>query len=180
MRPLLLTFVLWSLLDLIADYQCTCSPGFGGKNCSVALTGCQDVVCLNGGTCTPWLVGETDHRANCSCVSGFDGLRCQSRTTFSLNGNSYIKVPSHRYNTSIASRDTVRRHSVSRFISRYVSFCRREGYELHMKFRTTLGNGLVAIGQGNTHFSLQLRNVSDVFIFVRDDELFHHFFCRAS
>ena len=43
-----------------------------------------------------WLVGETDHRANCSCVSGFDGLRCQSRTTFSLKGNSYIKVPSHR------------------------------------------------------------------------------------
>ena len=27
-----------------------------------------------------------------------------------------------------------------------------------MKFRTTLGNGLVAIGQGNTHFSLQLRD----------------------
>ena len=27
-----------------------------------------------------------------------------------------------------------------------------------MKFRTTIGNGLVAIGQGNTHFSLQLRN----------------------
>lgn len=27
-----------------------------------------------------------------------------------------------------------------------------------MKFRTTLGDGLVAIGQGNTHFSLQLHN----------------------
>ncbi len=27
-----------------------------------------------------------------------------------------------------------------------------------MRFRTTLGNGLVAIGQGNTHFSLQLRD----------------------
>ena len=27
-----------------------------------------------------------------------------------------------------------------------------------MKFRTTLGNGLVAIGQGNTHFSLQLKD----------------------
>ena len=27
-----------------------------------------------------------------------------------------------------------------------------------MKFRTTIGNGLVAIGQGNTHFSLQLKN----------------------
>ena len=34
---------------------------------------------------------------------------------------------------------------------------RQEGYELHMCFRTTLGDGLVAIGQGNTHFSLQLR-----------------------
>lgn len=116
--------------DLIADYQCICDSEFGGKNCSVPLTGCQDVVCLSGGTCTPWLIGEDDHRANCSCTSGFDGERCQSRTTFSLNGKSYIKVPSDRL----------------------------DGYELHMKFRTTLANGLVAIGQGNTHFSLQLRN----------------------
>jgi len=82
--------------DLVADYECSCEPGFGGKNCSVALTGCQEVVCLNGGTCTPWLVGEDDHRANCSCTNGFDGLRCQSRTTFALNGHSYIKVPSAR------------------------------------------------------------------------------------
>ncbi|TRY63548.1 hypothetical protein TCAL_08301 [Tigriopus californicus] len=118
-----------SCTDRIADFVCNCEPGWGGKNCSVALTGCQDVVCLNGGTCTPWLIGENDHRANCSCPSGFDGLRCQSRTTFSLNGKSFIKVPSDR----------------------------SEGYELHMKFRTTLGNGLVAIGQGLTHFSLQLR-----------------------
>ena len=33
---------------------------------------------------------------------------------------------------------------------------------MHMKFRTTLGNGLVAIGQGNTHFSLQLRQVRKI------------------
>lgn len=96
----------------------------------MALIGCNDVVCLNGGTCTPRLLGETDHRADCSCTAGYDGQRCQSRTTFSLSGNSYIKVPSNR----------------------------PEGYELHMKFRTTLGNGLVAIGQGNTLFSLQLTN----------------------
>ncbi len=91
-----LCLILMLLSDRIADYECTCEPGYGGKNCSVSLTGCQDVVCLNGGTCTPWLVGETDHRANCSCTSGFDGLRCQSRTTFSLNGQAYIKVPSDR------------------------------------------------------------------------------------
>ncbi len=82
--------------DRIADYTCACEDGFGGKNCSVELVGCQDVVCLNGGTCRPWLVGEDDHRANCTCSAGFDGLRCQSRTTFSLNGNAYIKVPSAR------------------------------------------------------------------------------------
>ena len=82
--------------DRIADYECQCHSGFGGKNCSVALIGCESVACLNGGTCTPWLVGETDHRANCTCTAGFDGLRCQSRTTFSLSGLSYIKVPSDR------------------------------------------------------------------------------------
>ncbi len=55
-----LCLLLW--LDRIADYVCACEDGWGGKNCSVALTGCQDVVCLNGGTCKPWLVGEDDHR----------------------------------------------------------------------------------------------------------------------
>ena len=116
--------------DRIADYKCQCPELFGGKNCSVALTGCDTVTCLNKGICKPWLLGETDHRANCTCTDGYHGERCQSRTTVSLFGNSYIRVPSSR----------------------------REGYELHMKFRTTLGSGIVAIGQGNTHFSLILRN----------------------
>jgi protein crumbs len=117
-----------SCIDRINDYDCQCETDWGGKNCSVALIGCNDVVCQNKGSCTPWLVGETDHKANCTCTAGYDGQWCQSRTSVSLTGNSYIKVPSSR----------------------------SEGYELHMKFRTTLGDGLVAIGQGNTHFSLQL------------------------
>ena len=73
------------LSDRIADYDCACEPGYGGKNCSVLLTGCQvsthtticrllnlkklkiffyiqDVVCLNGGTCIPWLDEEDQHR----------------------------------------------------------------------------------------------------------------------
>ncbi len=29
------------LSDRIADYDCACEPGYGGKNCSVLLTGCQ-------------------------------------------------------------------------------------------------------------------------------------------
>ncbi|XP_071747876.1 protein crumbs isoform X2 [Lepeophtheirus salmonis] len=116
--------------DGVADYFCDCEYGWGGKNCSVALIGCESVACLNGGTCEPFLIGESLHSGNCTCTAGFDGLRCQSRTTFSFQGDSYIKVPSNR----------------------------SEGYELHMKFRTTLGNGLVAIGQGNTHFVLKMKD----------------------
>jgi protein crumbs len=117
-------------MDRIDDYICNCETGWGGKNCSVTLKGCKDVKCLFSGTCIPWLIGEDDHKANCSCTDGYDGERCQSRTTFSLSGDSdsYIRVSSDR----------------------------RDGYELHMRFRTTLGNGLVAIGQGNAHFTLRL------------------------
>ena len=48
-----------------------------------------------------------------------------------MKGDSYIKVPSNRVD---------------------------EGYELHLKFRTTLGDGLVAIGQTgvDSHFRLRL------------------------
>ena len=106
--------------DLTADYECICAPEFGGKNCSVPLTGCQEVECLNGGTCTPWLIGETDHRANCSCSPGFTGETCHIQTTFSFKGDSYISVLS----------------------------AREEGYELELRFRTTLSNGTLGIGQG--------------------------------
>ena len=115
---------------MVADYKCDCETNFGGKNCSVPLTGCEEVTCLNGGTCTPWLLGEDDHRGNCSCMPGFDGELCQILTTFSFKGDSYVSVQSER----------------------------EEGYELSFRFRTTLSNGVVAIGQGSTFFTLQLDN----------------------
>ena len=94
------------------------------------LTGCQEVECLNEGVCTPWLIGETDHRANCSCTPGYTGDTCQIQTTFSFKGDSYISVMSDRY----------------------------EGYELELRFRTTLSNGTLAIGQGQGQgfFKLEL------------------------
>ena len=118
------------LLDKVADYNCECTDNFGGKNCSVPLTGCDEVKCLNAGTCTPWLVGEDDHRANCSCMPGFDGEICETVTTFSFKGNSYVSVESDQ----------------------------EEFYELSFRFRTTLANGLLAIGQGSTFFTLQLED----------------------
>ncbi|CAG0915687.1 unnamed protein product [Notodromas monacha] len=115
-------------VDLVADYQCVCAEGSGGKNCSVVLRGCDGVECLNGGICLPYLVGEIDHRFNCSCPHGFRGTFCETSTTMSFQNNSYIVVNSEK----------------------------KDGYELRMRFRTTLSDGLLAIGQGETYYQLSL------------------------
>jgi protein crumbs len=62
--------------DRIANYFCDCEPKYGGKNCSVELTGCLDGPCLNNGTCKPYLEYETSQKYNCSCPNGFHGQNC--------------------------------------------------------------------------------------------------------
>ncbi|KAI4495639.1 hypothetical protein M0802_008474 [Mischocyttarus mexicanus] len=113
-----------------ADYFCTCQPEYGGKNCSVELTGCMGNACQNNGTCWPYLVDEKIHRFNCTCPNGFHGEICNYVTTMSLNGSSYVLV-----NTT-----------------------REEGYDIQFRFRTTLPNGLLAIGKGLTFYILELVN----------------------
>ncbi|XP_046739798.1 protein crumbs-like isoform X2 [Diprion similis] len=117
-------------LDGKADYSCLCVSGFGGKNCSVPLIGCQGNACQNGGTCWPYLVDETEHRFNCTCPNGFHGEMCDIVTTMSLQGSSYVLV-----NTT-----------------------RDEGYDIQFRFRTTLPNGLIAMGKGSTFYILELVN----------------------
>ena len=88
-----------NLTDKVADYNCKCEDGWGGKNCSVELTGCLESQCLHGGTCIPWCSGECgveEQHFNCTCPNGYHGNKCQSQTTFSLYGDSYIKIPSNR------------------------------------------------------------------------------------
>ncbi|XP_011155251.1 protein crumbs isoform X1 [Harpegnathos saltator] len=113
-----------------ADYFCMCEPEYGGKNCSVELTGCQGNACQNGGTCWPYLVDETIHKFNCTCPNGYHGEVCDYVTTMSLSGSSYVLV-----NTT-----------------------RDEGYDIQFRFRTTLPNGLLAIGKGLTFYILELVN----------------------
>lgn len=115
-------------IDGRADYFCTCEAEYGGKNCSVKLIGCQDNACQNGGTCWPYLLNETEHRFNCTCPNGFHGDVCDHITTMSLGGSSYVMV-----NTS-----------------------RDEGYDIQFRFRTTLPNGLLAMGKGTTFYILEL------------------------
>ena len=90
--------------DKVADYDCDCEEGWGGKNCSVELTGCREEQCFHGGTCTPWCSGECgvdEQFYNCTCPNGYHGKQCQTVTTFSLYGDSYVKIPSKRYIISI-------------------------------------------------------------------------------
>lgn len=115
-------------MDRKANYFCDCEPHYGGKNCSVELTGCQTNPCANNGTCKPYLVNENEHKFNCSCSNGFHGHTCEKVTTMSLSRNSQV--------------------SVSTF--------RDEGYDIQLRFKTTLGDGLLALGKGLTYYILEL------------------------
>lgn len=114
--------------DRKANYDCDCEPLYGGKNCSVELIGCLNNPCLNNGTCKPYLNNETQHKFNCTCQNGFHGNKCEKITTMSLSGHSQILVNS--------TKD--------------------EGYDIQFKFKTTLGDGLLALGKGSTYYILEL------------------------
>lgn len=117
-----------SCIDKKANYYCDCEPEYGGKNCSVPLTGCLENPCLNNGTCKPYLENENQHKFNCSCPNGFHGHTCEKVTTMSLSGKSVITV-----NTT-----------------------REEGYDIQFRFKTTLSDGLLAVGTGLTYYILEL------------------------
>lgn len=111
------------LIDFVlfsGHYDCKCDPEWGGKNCSVMLIGCQNLPCLNDGICTPSLENETQHRFNCSCIDGFTGDRCEKDTTLSLTKQSLVTVYTNRI----------------------------EGYDISLRFRTTLPNGILVFGSG--------------------------------
>ncbi|XP_052127342.1 protein crumbs isoform X1 [Frankliniella occidentalis] len=115
-------------IDRRANYFCECTPKYGGKNCSVELHGCDENRCQNNGTCKPYLENETQHKFNCSCTNGYHGDLCEKVTTMSLSGKSYALV-----------------HTT-----------RDEGYDIQFRFKTTLPDGLLAIGKGSTFYILEL------------------------
>jgi len=82
-------------VDLIADYHCDCADvwasgtlvQYGGRNCTVELTGCLQNECANGAECRPLLVDEltNQHDYHCDCLSGFYGDRCNRSSAVSFN-----------------------------------------------------------------------------------------------
>ncbi|XP_044019722.1 protein crumbs isoform X2 [Aphidius gifuensis] len=117
-------------MDGRADYYCSCEQNWGGKNCSVELIGCRNNLCQNNGTCKPYLINENEHKFNCTCPDGYHGDTCNFITTMSLSESSRVMV-----NTT-----------------------REEGYDIQFRFRTTLPNGLLAMGKGTTFYILELAN----------------------
>lgn len=118
--------------DHIGYYDCRCEPLWGGKNCSVSLTACLDSPCLNNGTCTPRLLNEVEHIFNCTCPDGFRGDRCEKDTTLSLGRDGLVTVNTNR----------------------------AEGYDISLRFRTTLPNGILVFGSGGGIYSYILELVN--------------------
>lgn len=78
MRRVFRPCIFGTCIDKLANYYCECNSKYGGKNCSVELIGCnRESACQNNGTCKPYLIGETEHRFNCTCPSGFHGATCE-------------------------------------------------------------------------------------------------------
>ncbi|XP_029474468.1 protein crumbs homolog 1 isoform X2 [Rhinatrema bivittatum] len=64
---------------------------YGGWNCTDILIGCREHMCQNGGLCIPHLKNE-QHGYNCTCPLGYTGSHCETITTFSFQGNSFLHI----------------------------------------------------------------------------------------
>lgn len=55
--------------------NCSCEKGYTGLNCELLSTNyCENVTCLNGGTCIELLSNSS---YSCNCSSGFSGEHCE-------------------------------------------------------------------------------------------------------
>lgn len=100
-------------VDLIADYRCDCvgvwKSGtlveYGGRNCTVELTGCRENECTNGARCRPLLVDESsnNHSYRCDCLPGYHGDLCNQTTAVSFDSrDAWI-----RYRISVAENTSI-------------------------------------------------------------------------
>uniref|UniRef100_A0A8D0DMD4 Crumbs cell polarity complex component 2 n=1 Tax=Salvator merianae TaxID=96440 RepID=A0A8D0DMD4_SALMN len=129
--------------DGTADYVCHCALGpggiaWGGKNCSVELTGCHNHSCQNEALCIPTLESEV-HGHTCQCRPGFYDAACSMPTTFSFTSNVYLFINMSTDDKN--AKDASPGHLGS----------------MALRFRTTLSDGiLVYRGNREEHLLLEL------------------------
>ncbi|KAG9477942.1 hypothetical protein GDO78_013110, partial [Eleutherodactylus coqui] len=106
--------------DGVADYTCTCPAPilggitWGGKNCSIKLSGCFDHNCQNNAVCIP-VYEEEIHSYSCKCQPGYYGPDCSIPTTFSFSSSGYIIYELEVSNRSKWSTEEDAAHVAVRF-----------------------------------------------------------------
>ncbi|XP_010734903.3 coagulation factor IXa [Larimichthys crocea] len=72
-----------SCQDHLGYYTCSCTPGFTGRNCGIAIAKRCDV---NNGDCMHFCETKATVGAKCSCATGYrlmkDGLNCEPAVEF--------------------------------------------------------------------------------------------------
>lgn len=56
------------------SYSCECGEYYYGSNCQHQVDLCENVTCLNGGYCLIQM------QANCTCVNGYTGEKCETES----------------------------------------------------------------------------------------------------
>jgi len=65
-----------SCVDQVANYTCSCVPGYGGRDCSIDnFDECASSPCMNGATCT---APQFMNYFFCTCKAGYNGTWCQT------------------------------------------------------------------------------------------------------
>jgi len=59
-------------LNLLNNYNCTCTPGYTGKNCHIDINECVQNPCLNG-RCL-----DKVGMYQCDCYPGYNGTNCEN------------------------------------------------------------------------------------------------------
>ncbi|XP_013412192.1 protein crumbs [Lingula anatina] len=63
--------------NLLGSYNCTCTAQFLGPNCEYEDP-CKPGVCSNGGSCLAYREQEGMYSAECTCLDGYAGVRCET------------------------------------------------------------------------------------------------------
>ncbi|XP_062437636.1 protein crumbs homolog 1 [Rhea pennata] len=122
------------------NYTCHCPSAdkegiyYGGWNCTEVLHGCTDQQCQNNGICIPHLKNG-QHGFSCICSPGYTGIHCETITTFSFDGNSFLWLK----NSTLPKKESF--------------------YNINLSFQTVQPTAFLFYrGEKNTFVKLELRN----------------------